>query len=91
MAAFCDFELSKCDVLTNFIGFKRGSLFQIQNFQPRDPISYTSFFQNYLLPNLPCLLSAKVTENWLSRKDWVLDGAPNFEVLKEKFGKNVPF
>ncbi|NWH41928.1 JMJD4 protein, partial [Chloropsis hardwickii] len=53
-----------------------------------DSFTYSDFFRDYLIPNHPCIFSAKFTEDWGSRKNWVTwDGKPNFEHLLQKFGK----
>ncbi|XP_069503184.1 2-oxoglutarate and iron-dependent oxygenase JMJD4 [Ambystoma mexicanum] len=57
-----------------------------------DPVSfsYSLFFKRYLLPNRPCVFSAKFTNDWGSRKRWVTqDGRPNFDHLLKKFGKTI--
>ncbi|KAM8967186.1 2-oxoglutarate and iron-dependent oxygenase JMJD4 [Pelodytes ibericus] len=58
----------------------------------RDPesFSYADFFHKYLLANLPCLLSAKFTESWGSRKEWVKPGnTPNWDHLLRTFGDAI--
>ncbi|RMC04628.1 hypothetical protein DUI87_17795 [Hirundo rustica rustica] len=48
------------------------------------------FFRDYLLPNHPCIFSAKFTQDWGSRKTWVTpEGKPNFEHLLKEFGEAV--
>nr|XP_031359996.1 2-oxoglutarate and iron-dependent oxygenase JMJD4 [Lonchura striata domestica] len=55
-----------------------------------DSFTYSDFFRDYLIPNHPCIFSAKFTEDWGSRKNWVTwDGKPNFEHLLQKFGEAV--
>ncbi|KAI1242517.1 hypothetical protein IHE44_0000047, partial [Lamprotornis superbus] len=55
-----------------------------------DSFTYSDFFRDYLIPNHPCIFSAKFTEDWGSRKTWVTwDGKPNFEHLLQKFGEAV--
>lgn len=50
---------------------------------------YDSFFNEYLVPNKPCLFTSKMTETWRSRKEWVDDfGKPNFTYICHTFGKN---
>ena len=50
-------------------------------------LSYEEFFFRFLLPNKPCVLSPKATQNWQSCKDWVCkDGKPNTEFLHQHFG-----
>ncbi|RLW11403.1 hypothetical protein DV515_00001237 [Chloebia gouldiae] len=51
-----------------------------------DSFTYSDFFRDYLIPNHPCIFSAKFTEDWGSRKNWVTwDGKPNFEHLLQNF------
>ncbi|KAK2158452.1 hypothetical protein LSH36_170g04052, partial [Paralvinella palmiformis] len=53
----------------------------------KEPVSYESFFLQYLLPNRPCILGPWSTENWLSRKEWVTnENKPNWQLMKGKFG-----
>ncbi|KAF2979601.1 hypothetical protein EK904_003878 [Melospiza melodia maxima] len=55
-----------------------------------DSFTYSDFFRDYLIPNHPCIFSAKFTEDWGSRKNWVTwDGKPNFEHLLQKFEQDV--
>ncbi|XP_068862316.1 2-oxoglutarate and iron-dependent oxygenase JMJD4 isoform X3 [Aphelocoma coerulescens] len=55
-----------------------------------ESFTYSDFFRDYLLPNHPCVLSAKFTEDWSSRRTWVTrHGQPNFEHLLQKFGEAV--
>ncbi|XP_023671502.1 2-oxoglutarate and iron-dependent oxygenase JMJD4 [Paramormyrops kingsleyae] len=52
----------------------------------RKDFNYSRFFQRYLLPNRPCVLSRKFTDDWNSRKNWVTDeGKPNFRKLLQYF------
>ncbi|XP_075779078.1 2-oxoglutarate and iron-dependent oxygenase JMJD4 [Pelodiscus sinensis] len=55
-----------------------------------ESFSYSDFFRDYLIPNHPCVFSAKFTEGWGSRRNWVTqDGKPNFDYLLQHFGKAV--
>lgn len=57
-----------------------------------DPVTFTysMFFRLYLLPNRPCVFSAKFTDSWESRKRWVTqDGRPNFDHLLLTFGEGI--
>ncbi|KFV49392.1 JmjC domain-containing protein 4 [Tyto alba] len=55
-----------------------------------DSFTYSDFFRDYLIPNHPCIFSAKFTEDWGSRRNWVTwDGKPNFDHLLQKFGEAV--
>jgi len=49
-------------------------------------VTYNDFFYKYLIHNKPCIINLQATENWPCRREWVLDGAPNFEVLRTLFG-----
>lgn len=49
--------------------------------------SWVDLFCDYMLKNLPCILSSEFTNNWRARKYWVSDGnKPNYGYLLEKFG-----
>lgn len=52
-----------------------------------DPIDYETFTQRFLLANQPVLLTAKHTENWPARKDWV---TPTGEVNVDFFLNYCP-
>ncbi|XP_030334644.1 2-oxoglutarate and iron-dependent oxygenase JMJD4 isoform X3 [Strigops habroptila] len=55
-----------------------------------ESFTYSDFFRDYLIPNHPCIFSAKFTEDWGSRRSWVTwDGKPNFDYLLQKFGEAV--
>ncbi|XP_077160178.1 2-oxoglutarate and iron-dependent oxygenase JMJD4 [Paroedura picta] len=55
-----------------------------------ETFTYADFFKDYLIPNDPCVFSAKFTEGWGSRRKWVTpDGKPNFEYLLRTFGEAV--
>jgi hypothetical protein len=57
-----------------------------------EPISYWEFFSRFLVPNKPCVFGPAVTKDWLCRKEWVTtDGKPDFDLLKENFGKSPTF
>lgn len=49
-------------------------------------VTYNDFFSKYLICNKPCIVNSQATENWACRRDWVLNDAPNFEVLRTLFG-----
>lgn len=53
-------------------------------------ITYEEFFEKYLIGNKPCIISQEMTKNWKSVQNWVdsKNGKPNFNYLKENFGKN---
>ena len=50
-------------------------------------LSYNEFVENYLSKNCPCLFDENFTRNWRSRKEWITQGKPNFDFLKEAFGR----
>ncbi|XP_023018445.2 jumonji domain containing 4 [Leptinotarsa decemlineata] len=50
-------------------------------------LMYDNFFENYMLPNIPCVIKG-VTSKWKSSQLWVKDDAPNFQYLSEKYGNN---
>jgi len=49
-------------------------------------VTYNDFFYKHLICNKPCVIGLQATENWPCRREWVLRGAPNFEVLRTLFG-----
>ena len=49
-------------------------------------IKYEEFFRDFLEANKLCIFSSEVTQHWRSRKEWVIDGRPNFEFLSNHFG-----
>ncbi|XP_046555323.1 2-oxoglutarate and iron-dependent oxygenase JMJD4-like [Haliotis rubra] len=51
-----------------------------------DMPSYEEFFLQYLLPNRPCVMSAKCTEGWRSRREWVQQGRPHLDFFISHFG-----
>ncbi|XP_067685892.1 2-oxoglutarate and iron-dependent oxygenase JMJD4-like [Haliotis asinina] len=51
--------------------------------------TYEEFFQRYLLPNRPCVISAKCTEGWRSRREWVLAGKPHLDFFISHFGSAI--
>ena len=84
MAATCT---RKHETLNNFIISRREKLCLYELFETTCSISYKLFFQNYLLPNKPCIFSSSLTKDWPCRRDWVCEGAPNFAVLRTLFGR----
>ena len=59
-----------------------------------DDLSASEFFERFLLPNKACLVGEKFTRTWLSREKWVKGGKPNWDYLKEQYGKlldRLPF
>ncbi|KAF9104850.1 JmjC domain-containing protein 4 [Mortierella sp. AM989] len=49
-------------------------------------LSYNTFFQQYLEPNLPVIVGPELTKHWRARQQWVCSdtGKPNFENLREQ-------
>ncbi|XP_041875930.1 2-oxoglutarate and iron-dependent oxygenase JMJD4 isoform X2 [Corvus kubaryi] len=63
---------------------------QVDFIAKAESFTYSDFFRDYLLPNHPCVFSAKFTEDWSSRRTWVTcHGKPNFEHLLREFGEAV--
>ncbi|XP_011685344.1 PREDICTED: jmjC domain-containing protein 4 isoform X2 [Wasmannia auropunctata] len=52
-------------------------------------VTYNEFFTKYLLCNKPCVISSQAIENWPCSREWVLNDAPNFEVLRTLFGHST--
>lgn len=52
-------------------------------------ITYDDFFSKYLMENKPCIFKSNITENWSCKRQWNLDGAPDFDVLDISFGKQI--
>ncbi|XP_020279195.1 jmjC domain-containing protein 4 [Pseudomyrmex gracilis] len=52
-------------------------------------VTYNDFFSEYMIRNKPCVINLEATENWPCRREWVLDGAPNFEALRSLFERCV--
>lgn len=48
---------------------------------------YDQFYENFLLTNSICIFDAEITKEWSSRRNWNLNNAPNFKLLKDCFGK----
>ncbi|XP_053324315.1 2-oxoglutarate and iron-dependent oxygenase JMJD4 [Spea bombifrons] len=67
----------------------RGSR-QIDFIEDPESFAYSDFFHQYLLTNTPCLFSAKFTESWGCRGDWVTSGGrPDWDHLLQNFGDAV--
>ena len=49
-------------------------------------ISYEKFFTDYLIKNVPCIISLEKVKTWQSNIDWKVDEKPNFDFLEEMFG-----
>lgn len=55
-----------------------------------DPsIKYDEFFSKYLMENKPCIFKSNIIENWSCKRQWNLDGTPDFDVLDILFGKLI--
>ncbi|EGI70634.1 PREDICTED: jmjC domain-containing protein 4 [Acromyrmex echinatior] len=52
-------------------------------------VTYNDFFSKYLMCNKPCVISFQAIKNWPCRHEWVLNGAPNFEMLRKLFGHSI--
>lgn len=50
-------------------------------------VTYSEFFTKYLACNRPCIIGSQATENWPCKREWVIEDAPNFEVLRKSFGR----
>lgn len=51
-----------------------------------EPICYSVFYEKYLVGNLPCVLSDFFTSVWPCTKDWVKNGLPNWQHLRDQYG-----
>ncbi|KAJ8272969.1 hypothetical protein GJAV_G00095650 [Gymnothorax javanicus] len=64
--------------------------FHFVDYIEKKDFSYSRFFKNYLLPNLPCVFSKRFTEDWNCRKHWVTEaGKPNFQRLLQDFEETL--
>ena len=53
---------------------------------------YDTFFEDFLLSNVPCILSSGMMDNWNACKDWMnYTGEPDLEDLCNKFGEFYVF
>lgn len=50
-------------------------------------ITYNTFFENFLRPNKPCIVTGTFWENWLASKKWVRNGRPALDYLKNNYGE----
>ena len=50
-------------------------------------ITLRQFQDLYLTQNKPCIFPKAFTDDWRSRREWVKNGKPNLEYLRDKFGK----
>ncbi|KAL7975829.1 hypothetical protein Chor_005776 [Crotalus horridus] len=78
----------------DYSGSTRGAACQphdhVDYIEKPETFSYADFFKDYLIPNDPCIFSAKFTEGWASRRKWVTpDGKPNLDYLLRTFGEAV--
>lgn len=63
------------------------------NFNPSDvpvlnkELTYNEFFNNYMRPNIPCVIKS-ITEKWEAHDKWLTEEKiPNLNYLKKKYGK----
>ncbi len=57
-----------------------------------DSGDFLLFFEQYLLPNRPCVFSSVFTREWRAREEWRnSDDSPNITFLQENFGNFVLF
>ncbi|XP_030045757.1 2-oxoglutarate and iron-dependent oxygenase JMJD4 [Microcaecilia unicolor] len=63
---------------------------QVEYIEDPDSFTYSEFFRRFLLSNSPCVLSARFTDGWGSRRCWVSPrGKPNFDHLLQNFGDAI--
>lgn len=74
------------DMTTKCLISLRENGYSTATFDEIGEVEYKLFFENYLLPNMPCMFGPSVTEIWKSRDQWMENDAPNFRHLKSKFG-----
>lgn len=58
--------------------------------------TYEEFWKSHLIPNTPCVIGPSLTENWTSRKEWIVPTGntlenepqfkPNYKYLRDHFG-----
>lgn len=48
--------------------------------------TYEEFFNNVMKKNLVCLFNSNLTENWICRKEWIIDDQINFSFLSKNYG-----
>ncbi|XP_029444137.1 2-oxoglutarate and iron-dependent oxygenase JMJD4 [Rhinatrema bivittatum] len=78
----CDVSPNDCSQICN--------RHQVEYIEDPDSFSYSEFFRRFLLPNSPCVFSARFTESWGSRRCWVTqDDRPNFDHLLQNFGDAI--
>ncbi|CAG0918410.1 unnamed protein product [Notodromas monacha] len=49
-------------------------------------LPYEEFWNRFLVPGVPCILSSSFTDGWKARKTWVKDGRPDIVHLRDKYG-----
>ncbi|XP_056631551.1 2-oxoglutarate and iron-dependent oxygenase JMJD4 [Diorhabda sublineata] len=79
------FEID-CQVDTN-ITYNYDSIDSIPSVDASD-LTYASFFSNYMLPNIPCIIKG-ITDNWQCSSLWIKDEAVNFDYLSEQYGSDL--
>lgn len=50
-------------------------------------VTYDEYFSKYLMENKPCIFTSEITDKWSCKRQWNLDGTPDFDVLDISFGK----
>eukprot|EP00116_Pleurobrachia_bachei_P005967 sb/3466229/ len=43
-------------------------------------------FGDYMRDNIPCTFGNWISSDWPALSDWVVDGRPNYELLRDRFG-----
>lgn len=51
-------------------------------------VTYSIFFENFMLGNKPCVLT-NIGNDWQSRREWIANGKPNFEFLTKMYGMYI--
>lgn len=59
----------------------------VSNADPQ--MTYDEFFRECLLKNRPCVFQPGLTEKWESTVNWVSNGAPNFQYMRQRYGKQT--
>lgn len=52
-------------------------------------LKYEEFFRDYMEANQLCIFSSELTKHWRSRKEWVINGRPNFGFFMKEFGNSA--
>ncbi|XP_026469517.1 jmjC domain-containing protein 4-like [Ctenocephalides felis] len=69
---------------------KSSSIFPQENvnYIHYDDLKYDTFFENYLIPNVPCIIK-NATINWEASKHWIINDNINFQYITEKYGNTI--